>query len=138
MCVYSVPTTTRPEPQSSRLKDILKADGEGLVKRLFIQDIIQNNKLINLLGKEFPVTVLSEDSLDVFLNSFDSSSGSTSNASLNLDGVFSCVTCGIPCHACVAIVQPTEVAARYLMFADLLTFNQDSNVLDPKPSSGIP
>lgn len=38
-------------------------------------------------------------------------------------GLFSCVTCGILCFACVAIVQPTEEAAQYLMSADCTTLN---------------
>ncbi|KAG6413005.1 hypothetical protein SASPL_125702 [Salvia splendens] len=33
-------------------------------------------------------------------------------------GLFSCVTCGILCFACVAIVQPKEVTVQYLMSAD--------------------
>ncbi|KAK1319732.1 Lysine-specific demethylase REF6 [Acorus calamus] len=33
-------------------------------------------------------------------------------------GLLSCVTCGILSFACMAIVQPKEVAARYLMSAD--------------------
>lgn len=38
-------------------------------------------------------------------------------------GLFSCVTCGILCFACVAIVQPTEEAAQYLMSADCTILN---------------
>ncbi|KAL7099182.1 hypothetical protein ACP275_09G066800 [Erythranthe tilingii] len=38
-------------------------------------------------------------------------------------GLFSCVTCGILCFACVAIVQPTEAAARYIMSGDCSIFN---------------
>ncbi|KAI9108765.1 hypothetical protein K1719_020070 [Acacia pycnantha] len=37
--------------------------------------------------------------------------------------LFSCVTCGILSFACVAIVQPKEPAARYLMSADCSFFN---------------
>ncbi|CAH2064858.1 unnamed protein product [Thlaspi arvense] len=37
--------------------------------------------------------------------------------------LFSCVTCGILCFDCVAIVQPKEAAARYLMSADCSFFN---------------
>ncbi|CAH2064856.1 unnamed protein product [Thlaspi arvense] len=37
--------------------------------------------------------------------------------------LFSCVTCGILCFDCVAIVQPKEEAARYLMSADCSFFN---------------
>lgn len=38
-------------------------------------------------------------------------------------GLFSCVTCGILCFAGVAIIQPREAAARYLMSADCSYFN---------------
>ncbi|GMH16746.1 hypothetical protein Nepgr_018587 [Nepenthes gracilis] len=38
-------------------------------------------------------------------------------------GLFSCVKCGIWPFACVAIVQPTESAARYLLSADCNSFN---------------
>ncbi|CAK8562929.1 unnamed protein product [Lathyrus sativus] len=37
--------------------------------------------------------------------------------------LFSCVTCGILSFSCVAIVQPKEPAARYLMSADCSFFN---------------
>lgn len=43
--------------------------------------------------------------------------------SLPNKGLFSCVTCGILCFACVAIIQPRDVAARYLMSADCSNFN---------------
>ncbi|XP_068656839.1 lysine-specific demethylase REF6-like [Aristolochia californica] len=38
-------------------------------------------------------------------------------------GLLSCVTCGILSFACVAVVQPTEAAARYLMSADCSFLN---------------
>lgn len=38
-------------------------------------------------------------------------------------GLFSCVTCGILCFACVAVVRPTEVAAQYLMSNDCSILN---------------
>ncbi|XP_062025602.1 lysine-specific demethylase REF6 [Rosa rugosa] len=37
--------------------------------------------------------------------------------------LFSCVTCGILSFSCVAIIQPREAAARYLMSADRSFFN---------------
>lgn len=37
--------------------------------------------------------------------------------------LFSCVTCGILSFDCIAVVQPTEAAARYLMSADCSFFN---------------
>ncbi|CAK9143493.1 unnamed protein product [Ilex paraguariensis] len=41
---------------------------------------------------------------------------------LSDQGLFSCVTCGILCYACVAIVQPSEAASRYLMSTDCSVF----------------
>lgn len=37
---------------------------------------------------------------------------------LSDQALFSCVTCGILSFACVALIQPREAAARYLMSAD--------------------
>ncbi|KAG8388050.1 hypothetical protein BUALT_Bualt02G0084900 [Buddleja alternifolia] len=45
-------------------------------------------------------------------------------ASHSENGLFSCVTCGILCFACVAIVQPTEAASSYLMSADCSIFSE--------------
>ncbi|KAL8097898.1 lysine-specific demethylase JMJ705-like [Apium graveolens] len=41
----------------------------------------------------------------------------TQNDRLPNKGLFSCVTCGVLCYACVAIVKPKEVTAHYLMSA---------------------
>ncbi|KNA05929.1 hypothetical protein SOVF_185680 [Spinacia oleracea] len=68
-------------------------------------------------------------------------------------GLFSCVKCGIWTFACVAIVQPTESAAQYLMSADCNSFNDwiagsgvsshgmdpidgEANISDPNSFSG--
>lgn len=40
--------------------------------------------------------------------------------------LFSCVTCGILSFSCVAIIQPREAAARYLMSADCSFFNDSA------------
>ncbi|KAL5748255.1 hypothetical protein ACOSQ2_025552 [Xanthoceras sorbifolium] len=50
--------------------------------------------------------------------------------------LFSCVTCGILSFACVAIVQPREPTARYLMSADCSFFN-DWIVGSGVPSNGF-
>lgn len=44
-------------------------------------------------------------------------------------GLFPCVTCGILSFACVAIIQPREAAARYLMSTDCNFFGDQSVVL---------
>lgn len=45
------------------------------------------------------------------------------NNGLSDQRLFSCVTCGILSFSCVAIIQPREPAARYLMSADCSFFN---------------
>ncbi|GJV45033.1 lysine-specific demethylase REF6, partial [Tanacetum coccineum] len=188
----SEPISVKPKPRSSRLKDKLKVEGEALVKRLFLQDIMHNNQLLHTLGKGSSIVILPEeyldkrapfslstktqglksklssDSDDAILDkkptrrcsSFYSRNNGVSliggkdatSSSLALrddvcdkkvdPGVFSCVTCGILCYACVAIIQPTEAAANYLMSADskgisdLVDANENASVADLKSSSG--
>ncbi|KAL6997053.1 hypothetical protein U1Q18_007175 [Sarracenia purpurea var. burkii] len=55
---------------------------------------------------------------------------------LSDQGLFSCVTCGILSFACVAIVQPREAAAHYLMSADCSIFN-DGDVGPQVTSDGF-
>ncbi|KAL4559774.1 hypothetical protein LXL04_031920 [Taraxacum kok-saghyz] len=163
-----------PEPRSSRLKDKLRGEGDALVKRLFLQDMMQNNELLHVLGKGFPIVVLSEDDLVSWIPSdlsykTQSSSSTTSSVGLcteNDEGssfgrcdsptqkdmvieeneieirkpdpasVFSCITCGIMCYSCVAIVQPSMAAARYFMSGnDLVNATDYANVVDLGSSS---
>ncbi|KAL8232261.1 hypothetical protein R6Q57_002039 [Mikania cordata] len=193
----SVPTSIKPEPRSSRLKDKLKAEGESLVKSLFLQDIMENNNLLHVLGKGSAIVLVPEEFLDKRIpfglntqtdelkstHSLNSdgddddsnrdkrperrySSFSTRNNKISLTsekddsckgvdgdkkpdpGIFSCVTCGILCYACVAIIRPTEAAGNYLMSVDcngisdlvaatdFFSANEDASVLGPKSSSG--
>ncbi|KAI3773571.1 hypothetical protein L1987_48101 [Smallanthus sonchifolius] len=190
----SVPTSTKPEPRSTRLKDKLKAEGESLVKKAFLQDITENNNLLHVLGKGSSIVLIPEEFLDRRIpfglntqtdelkstHSSDSdedvipdqrperkySSFCTRNNKISLvgekddsckdfegdkkpdPGIFSCVTCGILCYACVAIIRPTEAAGNYLMSADsngisdlvaatdFFSANEDANVVCPKSSSG--
>ncbi|KAK8482839.1 hypothetical protein V6N11_034464 [Hibiscus sabdariffa] len=203
-----IPMNISAKPKSSRLKDKKKSEGENLVKELFVQDLIQNNKLLHILGKGSAVVPLPKSSFDISLcsdspvasqlrinprmslglfnykdvvkssedvssnetilggneeikvikgfysakgklesiyeGSRDSSfSGNdysyrlpsqTLNKVMERDGaiqddvlpdqrLFSCVTCGILCFACVAVLQPTDQAARYLMSADCSFLN---------------
>ncbi|KAI4343664.1 hypothetical protein L6164_010986 [Bauhinia variegata] len=195
------------EPRSSRLKDKRKVEGETVIKELFVQDVIQNNDLLHLLGKESSIVLLPRSSSDISVCSklrvgsqqlkvtpgftlnactsegINSSKGFISddlmfnrnhgikqvkgfysvkekfaslcernrislltlndnictpssktlqtdtkqetneNDGLSDQRLFSCVTCGILSFACVAIVQPREPAARYLMSADCSFFN---------------
>ncbi|XWS47847.1 hypothetical protein CRYUN_Cryun13aG0020300 [Craigia yunnanensis] len=202
-----VPMSISAKPKSSRLKDKKKSEGETLVKELFVQNLIQNNDLLHILGKGSSVVLLPKSSSDISLCSdlrvasqlrinprkslgfcdykevvksskdlasdeiilgrneeikgvkgFYSVKGKASmyegnrnssftgtdylcrlpsqtlNTSMERESalqgdalsdqtLFSCVTCGILCFACVAVLQPTEQAARYLMSADCSFFN---------------
>lgn len=195
-----------PEPRSSRLKDKKKGEGETVVKELFVQNVVQNNDLLHVLGKGSPIVLLPRSSSDISsklrlgarlrLNTsfslgscnsreemntsrslisddlmidrkqevdqvrdfypvkgklaslFEGSwvpslhgnkstrASNSSSPNMNIEGkgnvdsdrlsdqrLFSCVTCGILSFACVAIVQPRDPAARYLMSADCSFLN---------------
>lgn len=189
-----VPKSIAMEPRSSRLKDRKKGEGEMLIKEQFFQDMMQNNGMLNVLGKGSSIVLLPQNALshsfrsdtmvgfqsttksklfpslcspDLELrstgsNAYDESAldmkqstkqakGSivnrrTFSSLFGIDissptphaeqtcpeskktsqcqqGLFSCVTCGILCFACVAIVQPTEATAQYLMSADCSILN---------------
>lgn len=53
------------EPRSSRLKDRKKGEGETVVKELFVQDVVQNNDLLYVLGQGSSVVLLPRSSSDV-------------------------------------------------------------------------
>ncbi|CAI9267283.1 unnamed protein product [Lactuca saligna] len=164
--------SAKPEPRSSRLKDRLKGEGDAMVKRLFLQDMMQNNELLDLLGQGSPIAVLSEEALDSWIpsnsstdlslglciqndetvssrrrSSFDSfDSPKKKKMVIGKNGihkpdpasVFSCVTCGILCYSCFAIVQPSKEAAGYLMATqgvDVLVAANYTNVVDLGSSS---
>ncbi|KAA8540727.1 hypothetical protein F0562_024354 [Nyssa sinensis] len=203
-----IPVSIITEPRSSRLKDKKKGEGETMIKELFVQDVIQNNDLLHILGKGSSIVILPQNSSDdsVCSNSFVGSKfkvkprlplglyrpnedmksskssiadeimlnrkygvrqltgfysmkgnfsslcdgnrfpllpgsndvctltsqtqnpdtereGITQGDRLSDQGLFSCVTCGILNFSCVAIVQPREAAARYLMSTDCSIFN---------------
>ncbi|RDY11756.1 Lysine-specific demethylase REF6, partial [Mucuna pruriens] len=195
-----IPVGISAEPRSSRLKDKKKGEGETVIKELFVQDVLQNNDLLHILGKGSAVVLLPRSSVDISvcsklrvgsqqsinvsnseglhsskgfvsddlvfnrshgikleqsfysvkdkfttmcernrISSFDVNSNTSTSSSKPLqrdteretsqgDGLsdqrfFSCVTCGILSFSCVAIVQPREPAARYLMSADCSFFN---------------
>ncbi|KAJ8450621.1 hypothetical protein Cgig2_020258 [Carnegiea gigantea] len=193
-----VPMGNTAQPRSSRLKDKRKGEGETLIKQMFVQDVIQNNELLYILGQGSEVVLLPHNSSEKFVwsnlrvgskykvkpglpfslysseeaikasddimlardvnqpKAFYSSKeksasmsqksglpsqkskdslppgtqdsgtekeGPTAGDGLSDRGLFSCVKCGIWTFACVAIIQPTEAAAEYLMSADCNFFN---------------
>nr|KYP46608.1 Jumonji/ARID domain-containing protein 2 [Cajanus cajan] len=147
-----IPAGISAEPRSSRLKDKKKGEGETVIKELFVQDVLQNNDLLHILGKGSPVVFLPRSSVDISVcsklrvgsqqsinvsNSEGMHSSKDNSKPIQRDNeretsqgeglsdqrLFSCVTCGILSFSCVAIVQPREPAARYLMSADCSFFN---------------
>ncbi|KAJ4960281.1 hypothetical protein NE237_020191 [Protea cynaroides] len=203
-----IPRSVATEPRSSRLKDKKRGEGETMVKKLFVQNVIENNDLLNVLlekgsscvlipynssdicvssnlrvgsqmklrprlslGLSSPEEALEASKMlpsndvrldrrarlrhlsgfcsvkekpgsfydqngftsscgsDVYVSTpeiqnADSEKGSTSQGDGLFDqGLFSCVTCGILSFACVAVIQPKEEAARYLMAADCSFLN---------------
>lgn len=61
----SVPDGSSIKPRSSRLKDKRKSEGDTLVKEFFVQNVIQNNNLLHVLGKHSSVVLLPKCSLNV-------------------------------------------------------------------------
>ncbi|KAL9235582.1 hypothetical protein vseg_010328 [Gypsophila vaccaria] len=177
-----VPAGNTSEPRSSRLKDKKKGECDMLIKQMFVQDVMHNNKLLHTLGQGSEVVLLPHNSSEKFVWSnlrgglkykvkpglpfslhnseesikpyddimlardikqhkafysvkakLNSMSHKTQNSEteakddaaadgLSDRGLFSCVKCGIWTFACVAIVQPTETAAQYLMSSDCSVF----------------
>ncbi|CBI14884.3 unnamed protein product, partial [Vitis vinifera] len=169
-----IPMSISVEPRSSRLKDKKRGEGETVVKELFVQNIMQNNDLLHILGKGSSIVLLPKRSSDISVcpnlrvgsssrvkprlslglcnleeamktsksilhlsHGNDNGSALTSQTQnmetkiesishgdgLSDQALFSCVTCGILSFACVALIQPREAAARYLMSADCSFFN---------------
>ncbi|XP_072972225.1 lysine-specific demethylase JMJ705-like isoform X1 [Typha angustifolia] len=52
------------EPRSSRLKDKMKGEGEDIVKRTFVQNVIRNNCLLNILLDKGSCVVLPQSAPD--------------------------------------------------------------------------
>ncbi|CAA6659633.1 unnamed protein product [Spirodela intermedia] len=80
-------------------------------------------------AKRFPVEKSSKTEVSTSCTTADSQEiGPEKEVTLRSDGLLdqgllSCVTCGILSFTCVAIVQPTDAAARCLMSADCSSFN---------------
>ncbi|XP_062207813.1 lysine-specific demethylase JMJ705-like [Phragmites australis] len=79
-------------------------------------------------GKEFPPTTCMHDcvnmssSLDAHNAEIDEADF-ISAAGLLDQGLLSCITCGILSFSCVAVIKPTECAAKWLMSADYNLIN---------------
>ncbi|XP_077250607.1 lysine-specific demethylase JMJ705-like [Tasmannia lanceolata] len=65
-----IPASINTEPRSSRLKDKKRGEGEMIVKELFVQNVIQNNDLLDiLLEKGSSCIVLPRNFSDISLRS---------------------------------------------------------------------
>ncbi|KAL0311327.1 UNVERIFIED_CONTAM: Lysine-specific demethylase [Sesamum angustifolium] len=78
-----VPKSIAMEPRSSRLKDRKKGEGEMLIKELFLQDMMQNNDMLHILGKGSSIVLLPQNSLSHAIYS-NTSSGFQSTAKSRL------------------------------------------------------
>lgn len=90
------------EPRSSRLKEKKKSEGDCLVKELFLQDVMENTNLLNSLGKGSPLVLLPPDF--AYISFWPKENVQCER--LPNTGLLTCVTCGVMCFACAAIVQP--------------------------------
>ncbi|KAJ1286714.1 hypothetical protein BS78_03G373100 [Paspalum vaginatum] len=197
------PSSGATEPRSCRLKEKKKGEGEQLVKKIFVRNVIKDNKLLShflsdgssciilptsanggsvlstllsksqsttksrildaqcsnteapkdpgslpmngafgknkeLLsseelslsgsGKKFPPAMCMHDCTNMSSSSnahnAESDKGDINSASGLLDqGFLSCVTCGILSFSCVAVIKPTDCAAKRLMSADSSLIN---------------
>ncbi|XP_015580157.2 lysine-specific demethylase REF6 [Ricinus communis] len=103
-----VPDETMPE----RNYGIDQSKGTISVKEKFAS-LCERNRFSSLNGNENKHTT----------NTRTENKGTTHGDKLSDQRLFSCVTCGILSFDCIAVVQPTETAARYLMSADCSFFN---------------
>lgn len=60
-----MPVGNSTGPRSSRLKDKKKGEGETVVKELFVQNVVQNNNLLHILGKGSSIVLLPRSSSDI-------------------------------------------------------------------------
>ncbi|CAH1419125.1 unnamed protein product [Lactuca virosa] len=135
----SVPTSIKPEPRSSRLKDKLKVEGEASVKRLFLEDMMQNNNLLHNLGKGSAIVILPEefsdkrnpvksngsrfgfgqnDGLKFSTNSSDSDDAVQDKKPMRKLSSFCASSSSLLASYNMGSGRPTEAAADYLMSAD--------------------
>ncbi|XP_057970392.1 lysine-specific demethylase REF6 isoform X2 [Malania oleifera] len=61
----SIPMSISAEPRSSRLKNKKKGEGESVIKELFVQDVIKNNDLLQILGKGSPIALIPQNCSDI-------------------------------------------------------------------------
>ncbi|KAJ9140221.1 hypothetical protein P3X46_030894 [Hevea brasiliensis] len=104
----SVPDEIMPE----RNNKINQAKGLFSVKEKFAS-LCERNRFSSLNGND------SMHTMDTGIANGETVHGDK----LSDQRLFSCVTCGILSFDCIAVIQPREAAARYLMSADCSFFN---------------
>ncbi|XP_017216951.1 uncharacterized protein LOC108194497 isoform X2 [Daucus carota subsp. sativus] len=82
-----------------------RSEGDCLVKRLFLKNVMHNINLLHTLGKGSPTILFPCDYI-------------RRNFPELHNGLFSCLACGVLCFACAAITKPTEVGKHNLLSAD--------------------
>ncbi|KAF7039230.1 hypothetical protein CFC21_049273 [Triticum aestivum] len=147
MCIRD-PSIGAMEPRSSRLKEKKKGEGGQLVKKLFVQNAIQDNELLSCLLNDgssciilpinahdgpvlsalrsrsqlIPKSKLSRCTHDSH-NAEGDKADVISAAGLLDQGLLSCVSCGILSFSCVAVIKPRECASKYFMSSDYNSIN---------------
>ncbi|XP_037407827.1 lysine-specific demethylase JMJ705-like [Triticum dicoccoides] len=147
MCIRD-PSIGTMEPRSSRLKEKKKGEGGQLVKKLFVQNAIQDNELLSCLLNDgssciilpinahdgpvlsalrsrsqlIPKSKLSRCTHDSH-NAEGDKEDVISAAGLLDQGLLSCVSCGILSFSCVAVIKPRECASKYFMSSDYNSIN---------------
>lgn len=142
------PSIGAMEPRSSRLKEKKKGEGGQLVKKLFVQNAIQDNELLSCLLNDgssciilpinahdgpvlsalrsrsqlIPKSKLSRCTHDSH-NAEGDKADVISAAGLLDQGLLSCVSCGILSFSCVAVIKPRECASKYFMSSDYNSIN---------------
>ncbi|KAI4319048.1 hypothetical protein MLD38_032696 [Melastoma candidum] len=83
-----VPAGIHAGPRSSRLKDKKKGEGEATIKDEFLRNVIENNKLLQILGKGSPIVLIPQSSSDAsaFLNLCVGSYSRVAQGNSPLDG----------------------------------------------------
>nr|XP_027123006.1 lysine-specific demethylase REF6 [Coffea arabica] len=118
-----------------RKRGVLQGTGSCSMKETVSPSCFDKRLPCSVRGNEF--SALASESKNMETEKGRASRGDR----LSEQGLFSCVTCGILCFACVAIVQPTDAAATYLITADRSEFKdwgETSDVLTVVNGDEVP
>ncbi|CAN6464389.1 unnamed protein product [Victoria cruziana] len=117
-----IPASIPVEPRSSRLKDKMRGEGESMIRELFVQNVIQTNELLHVLCTKGSACLLlppknSEPSFHTTL--YDKPKvKSKSRLSIGLCSPKETSELVTKSFACMAVIQPSELAVRNLLSGD--------------------